>query len=128
MAYQIKSEDNELTLVLSETVDLSETADIKEAIVNEPKVDFKKLTIEGSELEYIDSSAVALLLFSKKIAEENGMTFEILALSESANKVISLAGLSNVLKTKESKSHQSSKDKLESESSEFDIPLDNLFD
>ncbi len=126
MAYQIKPDDNELTLVLKGTVDLSETSEIKDAIKNEPKADFKKLAIEGSELEYIDSSAVALLLFSKKIAEENGMSFEILSLSESANKVISLAGLSNILKIKESKSNQNGKS--ESRLDDLDISLDNLFD
>lgn len=127
MTYQITSEDNELTLVLKGTVDLSETSDIKEAIKNEPKADFKKLAIEGSELDYIDSSAVALLLFVKKMAEENGMVFEILSLSESANKVIRLAGLSNVLKMKESKTNQSI-NKLEPGSNDLDISLDNLFD
>ena len=125
MAYQIKLDDNQLTLVLKGTVDLSETSEIKEAIKTEPKAEFKKLAIEGSELDYIDSSAVALLLFSKKIAEENGLTFEILSLSDSANKVINLAGLSNVLKTKESKSNQNAKTES---ASDFDISLDNLFD
>jgi len=126
MAYQIKLDDNQLTLVLKGTVDLSETSEIKEAIKSEPKAEFKKLAIEGSELDYIDSSAVALLLFSKKIAEENGMSFEILSLSDSANKVINLAGLSSVLRTKESKSSQNVK--TESASDDLDISLDNLFD
>ena len=126
MAYQIKLDDNQLTLVLKGTVDLSETSEIKEAIKSEPKAEFKKLAIEGSEIEYIDSSAVALLLFSKKIAEENGMSFEILSLSDSANKVINLAGLSSVLRTKESKSIQNVK--TESASDDLDISLDNLFD
>jgi len=125
MAYQIKLDDNQLTLVLKGTVDLSETSEIKEAIKSEPKAEFKKLAIEGSEIEYIDSSAVALLLFSKKIAEENGLTFEILSLSDSANKVINLAGLSSVLKTKES-SNQNKKPM--SASDDLDISLDNLFD
>jgi len=126
MAYQIKLDDNQLTLVLKGTVDLSETSEIKEAIKSEPKAEFKKLAIEGSEIEYIDSSAVALLLFSKKIAEENGLTFEILSLSDSANKVINLAGLSSVLRTKESKTTQNTKP--ESASDDLDISLDNLFD
>jgi anti-anti-sigma factor len=126
MAYQIKLDDNQLILVLKGTVDLSETSEIKEAIKSEPKAEFKKLSIEGSEIEYIDSSAVALLLFSKKIAEENGLTFEILSLSDSANKVINLAGLSGVLRTKESKSSQNAK--TESPSDDLDISLDNLFD
>lgn len=126
MAYQIKLDDNQFTLVLKGTVDLSETSEIKEALKSEPKVEFKKLAIDGSEIEYIDSSAVALLLFSKKIAEESGMSFEIIALSDSANKVINLAGLSSVLKTKGSKSSQNAK--TESPSADLDISLDNLFD
>jgi len=125
MAYQIKLDDSQLTLLLKGTVDLSETSEIKEAIKSEPKAEFKKLAIEGSELEYIDSSAVALLLFSKKIAEENGLTFEILSLSDSANKVINLAGLSSVLKTKDSNNKNT---KSESASDDLDISLDNLFD
>lgn len=125
MAYQIKLDDNQLTLVLKGTVDLSETSEIKEAIKNEPKAEFKKLAIDGSEIDYIDSSAVALLLFSKKIAEENGLTFEILSLSDSANKVINLAGLSSVLKTKESNIQNN---KPMSASDDLDISLDNLFD
>jgi len=126
MAYQIKPDDSQLTLVLKGTVDLSETSEIKEAIKSEPKTEFKKLAIDGSELDYIDSSAVALLLFTKKIAEENGLTFEILSLSDSANKVINLAGLSGVLKTKESKKSQNTKP--ESAPDDLDISLDNLFD
>jgi anti-anti-sigma factor len=126
MAYQIKLDGNQLTLVLKGTVDLSETSEIKEAIKSEPKAEFKKLAIEGSEIEYIDSSAVALLLFSKKIAEENGLTFEILSLSDSANKVINLAGLTGVLKTKDSKTSQNTKPK--STPDDLDISLDNLFD
>lgn len=126
MAYQIKLDDNQLTLLLKGTVDLSETSEIKEAIKSEPKAEFKKLAIDGSEIEYIDSSAVALLLFSKKIAEESGMSFEIIALSDSANKVINLAGLSSVLKIKESKGSQ--KTKTESPPDDLDISLDNLFD
>jgi len=126
MAYQIKLDDNQLILVLKGTVDLSETSEIKEAIKSEPKAEFKKLAIEGSEIDYIDSSAVALLLFSKKIAEENGLTFEILSLSDSANKVINLAGLSGVLKTKGSKTSQNTKPK--STPDDLDISLDNLFD
>ena len=125
MAYQIKLDDSQLTLLLKGTVDLSETSEIKEAIKSEPKAEFKKLAIEGSEIEYIDSSAVALLLFCKKIAEENGLTFEILSLSDSANKVINLAGLSSVLKTKESNNQ---KNKPMSASDDLDISLDNLFD
>jgi hypothetical protein len=44
----------------------------------------------------MDSSAVALLLFAKRVAEENQMVFEIASISSSAKKIIEMAGLGAV--------------------------------
>jgi len=77
-------------------VDLSETTSIKDLIKNEPKAGFKKLIVECGETEYMDSSAVALLLFAKRAAEENQMVFEIRSISVTAKKIIDMAGLGAV--------------------------------
>jgi len=81
-------------------VDLSETNDIKLAIAEEPKAGFKHLVINGEALEYIDSSGVALMLFTKKLAADQNLIFEVEALSDNAQKVINLAGLASILKIK----------------------------
>lgn len=100
MAFNILVKDDKITLKLSGNVDLSETNDIKLAIAEEPKAGFKHLVINGEALEYIDSSGVALMLFTKKLATDQNLIFEVEALSENAQKVINLAGLASILKIK----------------------------
>lgn len=100
MAFTILVKDDKITLKLSGNVDLSETNDIKLAIAEEPKAGFKHLVINGEALEYIDSSGVALMLFTKKLATDQNLIFEVEALSDNAQKVINLAGLASILKIK----------------------------
>ncbi len=97
MTYNITPQGKGIVLTLTGTVDLSETAEIKDAIKDEPKFGYSVIEVEGVDLDYIDSSAVALLLFIKRLAEQEGMAFEITQLSSAAAKVIQLAGLANVL-------------------------------
>ena len=96
MAYDLQTADDAFTLTLSGTVDLSETSNVKDLLKNEPKAGFKRLVVECGDTEYMDSSAVALLLFAKRVAEENQMVFEIASISSSAKKIIEMAGLGAV--------------------------------
>ena len=131
MAFNITVRDDRIILKLSGNVDLSETNDIKAAISDEPKVGFKCLAINGESLEYIDSSGVALMLFTKKLAAEQNLIFEIEMLSDNAQKVINLAGLSSILKVKnvgEVKVTSSSADSLKKADDALDLSFDNLFD
>lgn len=107
MAFDLIFKDNTFILTLTGSVDLSETSTIKESLVNEPKAGFKKLSIVAESVDYIDSSAVALLLFAKRIAEENQMLFEIISISDAATKVIQLAGLDKVFTLPVNSSSQS---------------------
>ena len=107
MAFDLIFKDNAFILTLTGSVDLSETSTIKESLVNEPKAGFKKLSIVAESVDYIDSSAVALLLFAKRIAEENQMLFEITSISDAATKVIQLAGLDKVFTLPVNSSNQS---------------------
>ena len=96
MAYDLQTAGDAFTLTLSGTVDLTETSNVKDLLKNEPKAGFKRLVIECGETEYMDSSAVALLLFAKRVAEESQMIFEIASISSSAKKIIEMAGLGAV--------------------------------
>jgi len=100
MAYKINLDNNALILNLSGNVDLSETGQIKQDIQKKSSENFTKLIIEGEKISYIDSSAVALLLFLKRFCEERGAIFQIEKLAEIAHKVINLAGLTNILTSK----------------------------
>ena len=103
MAYDLQTNGESFILSLSGTVDLSETTSIKDLIKNEPKAGFKKFVIDCGETEYMDSSAVALLLFAKRVAEENQMMFDIKSISTSAKKIIDMAGLGAVFSLPETK-------------------------
>jgi anti-sigma B factor antagonist len=128
MAFNITVKDDKIILKLSGNVDLSETNDIKAAIVEEPKVGFKYLAINGESLEYIDSSGVALMLFTKKLASEQNLIFEVETLSENAQKVINLAGLSSILKVKNVAKGEAASSPSKTADDGLDLSFDNLFD
>jgi len=128
MAFNILVKDDKIILKLSGNVDLSETNDIKVAIAEEPKAGFKHLAINGEGLEYIDSSGVALMLFTKKLATEQNLIFEVEALSENAQKVINLAGLGSILKVKNTAKAETVSNSPKSADQSLDFTLDNLFD
>ena len=110
-------------------MDLSETNDIKLAIAEEPKAGFKHLVINGEALEYIDSSGVALMLFTKKLATDQNLIFEVEALSENAQKVINLAGLASILKIKNvpKMEAEATPKSAKAEDLSLDFALDDLF-
>tara|TARA_B110000503_G_scaffold142416_1_gene239152 strand:+ start:5064 stop:5549 length:486 start_codon:yes stop_codon:yes gene_type:complete len=120
MSYKLSLDNNTLTLTLSGAVDLSETSDIKTALNDEPKSGITKLVIDGSQIEYLDSSAVALIIFSKRVAEDHGMACELKPFSEEAFKVISMAGLAEVLNVRSVKPAPSNNDPED----EIDLDLD----
>jgi anti-sigma B factor antagonist len=130
MSYKIKPVNDQLYLYLEGTIDLSETSEIKEAIQNEPKSGFKKFLVDGSKIEYIDSSGIALLIYLKRAIPESGMLLEFESLSDSAMKVVSLAGLTSIITPKhpnvsEKKSIETQPEKKDDLS---DLELDMLFD
>ena len=104
MPYKLLLSETTLTLSLSGSVDLSETSEIKETIKSEPKAGFNKFVIEAEEVEYMDSSAVAVMIFVKRIAEENQLKFSISSISAEGEKIIKLAGLSSLFVLPKSKS------------------------
>ena len=104
MPYKLLLSETTLTLSLSGSVDLSETSEIKETIKSEPKAGFNRFVIEAEEVEYMDSSAVAVMIFVKRIAEENQLKFSISSISAEGEKIIKLAGLSSLFVLPKSKS------------------------
>jgi len=122
MTYKIHLTNDTLTLNLSGNVDLSESGQIKHDIQEKSSENFTKLIIEGEKISYIDSSAVALLLFLKRFCEERGAIFQIEKLAEIAHKVINLAGLGSLLIIKQESSQ--TKDSIKNN---IDDSFDDLF-
>lgn len=122
MTYKINLVKDTLILNLSDNIDLSETGQIKKDIQEKSTEDFTSLVIEGDKISYIDSSAVALLLFLKRFCEARGSTFQIEKLAEIAHKIINLAGLGSLLTSKQGSSQTKNSTK-----NDIDDSLDDLF-
>jgi len=133
MPYKLLLSETTLTLSLSGSVDLSETSEIKETIKSEPKAGFNKFVIEAEEVEYMDSSAVAVMIFVKRIAEENQLKFSISSISAEGEKIIKLAGLSSLFVLPKSKSEsdeilQDNADLTEDKPLDIDLAEDKPLD
>ena len=112
MTYKLLVNDTSLILKLSDTVDLSETTEIKEAIKSEPKAGFNDFIIEAAEIKYMDSSAVAVMIYAKRIAEESQMKFIISTISTEGEKIIKMAGLSTVFTLPKTKPVEASQEDI----------------
>jgi len=69
-----------------------------------------------------------VMLFTKKLATEQNLIFEVEALSENAQKVINLAGLGSILKVKNTAKAETVSNSPKSADQSLDFTLDNLFD
>ena len=96
MALSIIKDSGLFTLMMTGSVDINETDLMRTKIAEEATEDIP-VEVNASEVTYIDSSGVALLLYVKKLAENKGVTFKITMASEAVQKVIKLAMLESLL-------------------------------
>ena len=96
MSFNFIKDDGLVTLVMTGSVDINET-DLIRSKINDQVTDDMPIIINASDVTYIDSSGVALLLYLKKISENKGVSFNIATASEAVQKVIKLAMLENLL-------------------------------
>ena len=96
MALSIIKDSGVVTLVMSGSVDINETDLMRTKIAEEASEDIP-FEVNASEVTYIDSSGVALLLYVKKLAENKSVGFKITMASDAVQKVIKLAMLESLL-------------------------------
>jgi len=96
MALSIIKDSGLFTLMMTGSVDINET-DLMRTKIAEEATEDTPVEVNASEVTYIDSSGVALLLYVKKLAENKGVTFKITMASEAVQKVIKLAMLESLL-------------------------------
>lgn len=97
MAFNLTTQGRTLTVSLMGSVDLSESAAIKEASESQMNSDITQLWVDGGALTYIDSSGVAALLYLRKLATRYNAAFAISSMSEAGRRVIELAKLQGIL-------------------------------
>ena len=95
MAYQVIAGQNETKIVLSGDIDLQVSGDIKTEI--ERLSDISRLEIDASEVTYIDSSGVAVLILARQHCTRNNMTLALPSISEAVHRVLQIAKLDVML-------------------------------
>jgi anti-anti-sigma factor len=97
MAYQVSLNNKSLKVNLLGSIDLTETGTLKSEFEAIMSSDVSVVTVYAGELDYIDSSGVASLLFMRKLCTRFGASLVFESISASAARVIQLANLDTVL-------------------------------
>lgn len=92
MNYEERTENDILIISANGEIDLENSNDLRKQISNALEAN-TVVSIEMSEVNYIDSSGVAALIESKQKAGEAGKKFKILKPSEAVLSVLKLAKL-----------------------------------
>ena len=96
MTYKITEEDNISTIFLDGEIDMDKTDEVKEAIF--PVIDSgKNVSLNLSNVQYMDSSGISVLIESHQKALEKGTKLVIKDVSKSVLKVIMMAKLEQIL-------------------------------
>ena len=96
MTYKITEEDNISTIFLDGEIDMDKTDEVKESIF--PVLDSgKNVALNLSNVQYMDSSGISVLIESHQKALEKGTKLVIKDVSKSVLKVIMMAKLEQIL-------------------------------
>tara|TARA_B100000925_G_C22002140_1_gene471838 strand:+ start:128 stop:859 length:732 start_codon:yes stop_codon:yes gene_type:complete len=100
MAFQFKRDrgDN-ITLLLAGDIDLEVTPEIKTQLSSQLD-DAASLTIDASNISYLDSSGVSILVIAMQNSKQKQIVFSISNISDEAMRVLTLAKLDKILPIK----------------------------
>ena len=95
MAYQVRSQGDTTIVALSGDVDLDNSRQVRNVLLE--SVNGKRgVLVEMSEVSYIDSSGIASLVEAYQSARRDSTPFALVAVSDSAMRVLELARLDRV--------------------------------
>ncbi len=90
MSYKVTEEGNVSTIHLDGEIDMDVTEKAKEVIF--PVIDSgKEVHLNLSQVQYMDSSGISVLIESKKLAEQKKTKFELIEVSKPVEKVLAMA-------------------------------------
>ena len=100
MAFQFKRDrgDN-ITLILAGDIDLEVTPEIKTQLSSQLE-DAASLTIDASNISYLDSSGVSILVIAMQNSKQKQIIFSISNMSDEAMRVLQLTKLDKILPIK----------------------------
>jgi len=98
---QIIEQNGNYKIQVSGQVDLYTSPDLRKAILTMVEKTKDSITIQLSQVEYMDSSGVATLVEGLRSATKQKKTFQLLSPSHAVRKVLNLSRLETVFAIKE---------------------------
>ena len=90
MSYKVTEDGNVATIHLDGEIDMDVTEKAKEVIF--PHIDAgKEVHLNLSNVQYMDSSGISVLIESKKLSEKKNTKFELIEISKPVEKVLAMA-------------------------------------
>ena len=90
MSYKVTEEGNIATIHLDGEIDMDVTEKAKEVIF--PHIDAgKEVHLNLSNVQYMDSSGISVLIESKKLSEKKNTKFALVEVSKPVEKVLAMA-------------------------------------
>lgn len=98
MQVLFRTEKNTLTVYLSGDIDHHTSASIREAIDSQmQKIMPKELRLDFSDVHFMDSSGVGLVMGRYKIASVYGCRVTVCAMPENVAKIMKMSGLGKII-------------------------------
>lgn len=97
MNFEVIEDNTHIILKLQGDLDLPTIKSFKESSVDITRKTNKDLTLDFSNVSYIDSSGIGILLTLNKLQKSKGKSFRIINCSEHIVKIFSLSSLNEVL-------------------------------
>ena len=90
MSYKVTEDGNIATIHLDGEIDMDVTEKAKEVIF--PHIESgKEVHLNLSNVQYMDSSGISVLIESKKLSEQKNTKFELIEVSKPVEKVLAMA-------------------------------------
>ena len=90
MSYKVTEDGNIATVHLDGEIDMDVTEKAKEVIF--PHIEAgKEVHLNLSNVQYMDSSGISVLIESKKLSEQKKTKFELIEISKPVEKVLAMA-------------------------------------
>jgi anti-sigma B factor antagonist len=95
MSYEVKNVNGAAVVALTGDVDLQTSPAVRQKLL-ESLEQYRRIVVDLSAVNYIDSSGVASLVEAFQVSRKKGSTFALASVSSAAMRVLSLARLDKV--------------------------------
>lgn len=104
MAFEVKFDNNEELIVYPiGELDVFTTPDLKKQVLNEYKKDKKNIIIDGTELEYVDSTGLGAFIYLLNEVKKEDHKISIKNMKSSINKLFVITKLDQIFEMRSDK-------------------------